>query len=154
MKKLLKVLLPPLIAFMVFLVVVKFNMAHHSLALSNISDGNIYSLMAYYKLFAPLLFVVALLTQLLVIVPLRNKLLLMPGRAYVITFFAVAIICLVFSTGVSYTIWDQEQGIAPFERFIGYFTIIQLNYWAITFLMLYLLDIKTIHKTKTPEKTE
>jgi hypothetical protein len=151
MHKLLKVILPPLVAFAVFLVVVKLNMADHALGLSNISDGNIYSLMAYFKLFAALPLVVALLTQLLIIVPLWNGLLLKPFVAFVLAFIIIALICVVFASGLSYIIWDQSQGKGPFIKFIVYFTFVQVAYWAIIFLILYLLDIKAIYKAKTTE---
>lgn len=154
MRKLLKVVLPPLVAFAVFLVIVKFNMAKHELKLSTISDGNIYSLMAYFKLFAALPLAVALLTQLLIIVPLWNKLLLKSFWAFLLTFFVIALICVGFAVGVSYTIWDQEQGMRPFIMFIWYFTLIQLSYWAIIFLILYLLDIKNIRKANVTEQPE
>jgi len=154
MKTLLKVILPPLVAFAVFLVVVKFNMATHTLELGTISDGNIYSLMAYFKLFAALPLVVALLTQYLIIVPLWNKLLQKSVGAFLIAFFAIVLICIIFATGVSYIIWDQSQGIKPFTRFIFYFTVIQINYWAIIFFILYLLDLKVIYKSKKTELPE
>jgi hypothetical protein len=154
MKKLLKVLLPPLIAFAVFLVVVKFNMAHHALGLSNISDGNIYSLMAYYKLAAGLLLVVAILTQYLIIIPIWNKLVTKTWVAFITVFIVMFIICTAFSTGLSYIIWDQSQGVGPFINFIIYFTVIQLSYWAITFLVLYLLDRKAIHPAKLTQQPE
>jgi hypothetical protein len=154
MKTLLKVILPPLVAFAVFLVVVKFNMATHTLELGTISDGNIYSLMAYFKLFAILPLVVALLTQYLIIVPLWNKLLQKTVGAFLITFFSIVLICIIFATGVSYIIWDQSQGKGPFLRFIFYFTVIQVNYWAIIFFILYLLDLKVIYKSKKTEQPE
>jgi len=154
MRTLLKVVLPPLLAFAVFWVIVKFNMAYHSLALGTISDGNIYSLMAYFKLFAALPFIVAILTQYLIIVPLWDRLLLRSYKSFLLTFVITVLICLVFATGVSYIIWSQQQGIRPFIQFIVYFTLIQLSYWAIIFLILYLLDIKIIHKAKGTEEPE
>lgn len=157
MKKLLKVLLPVLIDFGIFWVVVKYNMPDHPMKLIEIGNGNLYSLMAYFHLFWPLLLVVGILTQYLIIVPLWDSKGAHSLKARVIIGICIAFICIAFAGSISYIIWDPTQGRKPLLSFWWYLSEIQLIYWVITFVILYLLGkpriIKAIQQDKEMESS-
>lgn len=154
MRKLLKVLLPVLIDFGIFWLVVWYNMPAHPMKLIEIGNGNMYSLMAYFHLFWPLLFLVGILTQYLIIVPLWDKKAVKSFKARLIIGICIALICIAFAGSISYIIWDPAEGNQPLLSFWWYLSEIQLVYWVVTFVILFLIDGKRLRKTETPEELE
>jgi sterol desaturase/sphingolipid hydroxylase (fatty acid hydroxylase superfamily) len=153
MRKLLKVLLPVLIDFGIFGVVVKYNMPDHPMKLIEIGNGDLYSLMAYFHLFWLLLLAVGILTQYLIIVPLWDNKAVKSVKARVIIGVCIAVICIAFAGAISYIIWDPTEGQEPLLSFWWYLSEIQLVYWVVTFIILYLMDRHKFVKT-TPEEIE
>ncbi|HMG07153.1 MAG TPA: hypothetical protein VK609_01525 [Mucilaginibacter sp.] len=153
MRKLLKVLLPVLIDFGIFGVVVKYNMPDHPMKLIEIGNGNLYSLMAYFHLFWLLLLAVGILTQYLIIVPLWDNKAVKSVKARIIIGICIAVICIAFAGAISYIIWDPTEGRGPLLSFWWYLSEIQLVYWVVTFIILYLMDKHKFVKA-TPEEIE
>ena len=154
MRKLLKVLLPVLIDFGIFWAVVEYNTPKHPMKLIEIGDGNLYSLMAYFHLFWPLLLAVGILTQYLIVVPLWDNQAVKSFKARLIIGICIAVVCIAFAGSISYIIWDQAQGTAPFYSFWWYLSEIQLFYWVFTFIILFLIDRRKFVKTVTPTEVE
>ena len=153
MRKLLKVLLPVLIDFGIFGVVVKYNMPDHPMKLIEIGNGDLYSLMAYFHLFWLLLLAVGILTQYLIIVPLWDNKAVKSVKARVIIGICIAVICVAFAGAISYIIWDPTEGQEPLLSFWWYLSEIQLVYWVVTFIILYLMDRHKFVKA-APEEIE
>jgi len=154
MRKLLKVLLPVLIDFGIFWAVVEYNTPKHPMKLIEIGDGNLYSLMAYFHLFWPLLLAVGILTQYLIVVPLWDNQAVKSLKARLIIGICIAVVCIAFAGSISYIIWDQAEGTAPFYSFWWYLSEIQLFYWVFTFVILLLIDRRKFVKTVTPAEVE
>ena len=154
MRKLLKVLLPVLIDFGIFWIVVKYNMPDHPMKLIEIGNGNLYSLMAYFHLFWPLLLLVGILTQYLIIVPLWDNKAVKSLKSRLIIGVCIALVCIVFAGSISYIIWDPADGQGPLLSFWWYLSEIQLVYWVVTFIILYLMDRKKFRKAEPPEELE
>ncbi|QKJ30864.1 hypothetical protein HQ865_14275 [Mucilaginibacter mali] len=142
----LKVILPPLIAFLVFAAIIKYNPLHHSFeGLADIGDGSAAGLIAYYKIFAPFQFVIAVLTQYLIILPLWDKI-LCRGKAAISIFISMAVVCVVLAFGIAYMIWDRAVGTEHLIHITLFMTGVQLFYWAINFLVMFLFDIRSVTK--------
>jgi|SRR6185312_9860822 len=140
MKKLYKIVLPPLIAFFIFWVLIKFGpIAKHIGGLPDIGNETLYGLMDYFKLFTPLLFFTALLTQLLIIVPLWRKILSRAHRLTNILIFVFAV-TTILSGVVSYVIWDKATGAGHLFIIFLFMAAVQAFYWLIDFGVLYWLD--------------
>ncbi|WP_143013889.1 hypothetical protein [Mucilaginibacter sp. OK268] len=154
MRKLLKVLLPVLIDFGIFWAIMEYNMPTHPMKLIEIGDGNLYSLMAYFHLFWPLLLAVGILTQYLIVVPLWDNQAVKSFKARLIIGICIAVVCIAFAGSISYIIWDQAEGTAPFYSFWWYLSEIQLFYWVFTFVILFLIDRRKFVKTVTPAEVE
>jgi quinol-cytochrome oxidoreductase complex cytochrome b subunit len=143
MKRFLKVILPPLIAFLVFAVIIKYNPIHHSFeGLSDIGDGSAAGLITYYKIFAPFQFLIAALTQYLIILPLWDRILERHIRA-VGTFIGILLVCIIAAGGLAYVIWDKAIGTTHLIHIGLFMTGVQLFYWLINFLVMFLMDWKT-----------
>lgn len=150
--KLLKVLLPVLVDFGIFALVVYLNMPDHPMRIGEIGNGNLYSLMAYFHLFWGLLLADGILTQYLIIIPLWEKARHQgPGFRFKIGAF-IALVCVLFAGALSYIIWAPEDGYEPLLAFWWYMIEIQAVYWLINFLVLYLLDRK--QPVENPETEE
>jgi hypothetical protein len=154
MKRLLKVLLPVLIDFGIFWVVVHYNTPVHPMKLDAIGNGNLYSLMAYFHLFGYLLLADGLLTQHLIIVPLWDNYAVKSLKARFIIGACIAFVCFAFAGGLSYLIWDQAEGRGPLISFWWYMSEIQLVYWVVSFVVLYLIDGAKFKKAETPGNPE
>src|SRR4051812_2278121 len=140
MKKLLKVVLPPLIGFFIFFTAIRYSSLYFTLRMDEMGGGEVRSFMAYYRYMLPLLFVVALLTQLLVIVPLWNKMLINPAGNRLNALIDLVFICLVFALGVSYVIWDPATPFSNFIKLAGFMCAVQLVYWIINITTLYIIE--------------
>lgn len=153
-KYLVKLILPPLFAFWSFAVLIKYSPSFHQVGMDNLGDDTVYGLISYHKIFAPVQIAIALLTQLLIGIPLWRK--IVASRTAAITIFAVLVfICAIFAFGISYAIWDPTTGRGKLYSTGCFMTAVQLYYWTVDFLILYLLDWKTIHSPKAkPGETE
>ncbi|GAB3930278.1 hypothetical protein [Mucilaginibacter myungsuensis] len=144
----LKVILPPLIAFAVFAILIKYDPFHFSLdGLGDIGNGYSSGLINYYKIFAPFQFVVALLTQYLIILPIWDAIL----RKHLIAFTVFAcmmVVCLLAASGLSYIIWDPATGNDRLVKITLFMAAVQAIYWAINFLSLAILDWKTLQSSQ------
>jgi hypothetical protein len=140
MKKLLKVILPPLIGFFIFFTAIRYSSIYHTLRMDEMGGGEVRSFMAYYRYMLPLLFAIALLTQLLVIVPLWNKMLINPAGNRINALIDLIFICLVFALGVGYVIWDTTTPFSNFLKLAGFMCAVQLVYWIINITTLYIIE--------------
>ncbi|WP_183561115.1 hypothetical protein [Mucilaginibacter sp. SP1R1] len=153
MRKLLKVLLPVLIDFGIFWVVVHYNTPAHPMKLVEIGNGNLYSLMAYFHLFGYLLLADGILTQYLIVVPLWDRGLVKGYPTRVATFICFAVVCVAFAGSISYIIWDPTEGRTPLFTFWFYLTEIQFFYWFFNFIVLLLIDRRKF-APQVPEPVE
>jgi hypothetical protein len=147
------VILPPFIGIAGYFVAVRYSGVYFQLRMDEMGEGTIKSFMAYYRYFLPLLFVVAVLTQAVVVLPIWNK-----ARNYqkisskLVDLISLVYICLLFSAGISYLITDPQQGLHHFVHVGLFMTIVQLGYWMIDLLLLYLLSPKKIVAVTETEK--
>src|ERR1700749_3442988 len=101
MKKLLMVILPPLIGIAGYFVAVRYSGVYFRLRTDEMGEGTVQSFMAYYRYFLPLLFVVAVLTQATIVLPIWNK-----ARNYqkiyskLLDLVGLIFICLLFAAGI------------------------------------------------------
>lgn len=142
MKKLLKIFLPPFAGFVIFAALIKFGpFAKHIGGLPDIGNETLYGLMDYFKIFTPLLFATAVLTQLLIIIPLWRKILSRSHRLMHILMF-VCIVTTILSAGISYLIWDSATGAGHLISIFLFMSVVQVFYWLINFGVLYRIDKK------------
>jgi hypothetical protein len=140
MKKLLRVMLPPFIGFFIFFVGVRYSSVYFTLKIDEMGLGNLKSFMAFYRYTLPLLFIVAVLTQLLVIVPVWRSLVEKTVADRINLIIDLCFVCFVFALGISYAIWDPQRGIHNLIKLVGFMSAVQLVYWFINLLILYLLE--------------
>ncbi len=152
MKYLIKLILPPLFAFWCFALFIKFShFFHHVDGVGSLGEDSVYGLIAYYKVFAPVQIVIALLTQFLIVMPLWRKILVKPKTAITI-FLVIFFVCILFATGLAYIIWDPKT---PLSRLIDnalFMTSVQMFYWVVDFMLLGIIDFKSFKKTKATHK--
>ncbi len=140
----LKVILSPLVAFLVFAAIIRYDpFGNNFEGISDIGNGMASGLISYYKIFAPFQFIIAVLTQYLIIMPLWDRILLNHRSAFGI-FVGIILVCLVCAIGIAYLIWDQTTGTEHWMHIALFMTGVQIVYWAINFLTLALLDWKTL----------
>ena len=140
MRKFLQVVLPPLVGFFIYFTVVRYSGHYFNLKPDEMGVGDMMSFMSYYRYTLPLLFVVALLTQLLIIVPVWRSSVNKSITAKVIWLIGLVVICLLFASGISYIIWDRADGVGHLVELIEFMTTVQLVYWLINLLILALLN--------------
>jgi hypothetical protein len=140
MKKLLKVLAPPFIGFSLYFIGVRYSPYYFNLTVGDIGTGTLAGFMAYYKLALPLLFTVAVLTQLLIVIPVWNLVLTKSKAGIVWALLLLVLICLLFAGGISYAIWDNTTGIHRLEMTFLLMTAVQLGYWAINLITLIVIE--------------
>jgi hypothetical protein len=154
MKKLLKIILPPLTAFFIFWIFIRFRpLAKHIGGLPDIGNETLYGLMDYFKLFTPLLFLTALLTQLLIIIPLWRKILSKAHHLMHIMSF-VCSVTTVLSAIISYVIWDNATGVGHLFVIFLFMAAVQAVYWLINFSVLYWMDKKEYDTPPTLQATK
>lgn len=153
-KYFIKIILPPLIAFWAFALFVKFTPDLHRVnGLEKLGDFTVPGLIAYYKIFAPGQIVIALLTQWLIAMPLWKKILAKPASAILI-FSLILLVCAICGFGLAYIIWDPATPLSECVKIGLFMTGVQVFYWAINFLCLYLLDFKSFKKVAPQTETE
>jgi glucan phosphoethanolaminetransferase (alkaline phosphatase superfamily) len=149
MRKLLKVLLPPFTGIAVYFIAVRYSGIYFTLKLDEIGGGTLSSFMAYYRYFMPLLMAVAVLTQLLIVVPIWHKLhTYKKWYSKLADAVSLCFICLVFAAALSYPISDLSKGHRHYIHVTLFMAVVQLGYWAINCFILYLLDKPHPHKPK------
>ncbi|MEO6848985.1 MAG: hypothetical protein ABI203_06615 [Mucilaginibacter sp.] len=151
MRKLLKVILPPFIGFVVYFLAIRYSSIYFTLRIDEMGEGTVAAFMAYFKYFLPLLFTVAVLTQLLIVVPVWDRVFLRSKLGKFGSLFTLCIICLLFATGISYAIWEKTSGFKHLLSVSVFLATIQLIYWTVNLLIMYLLTDKS---TKLPEASD
>jgi hypothetical protein len=156
MRKLLKMILPPFVGFALFFIAVRYSSQYFNLTIDEIGEGTVNSFMAYYRYFLPLLFVVGVLTQLLIIVPLWTKVITKSTASKITSFIVLCFICLLFATGLAYCMWEKQSGLYHFIRLCLFMTGVQIAYWLLNIIILFLLTAKpkpeaSVKKTNTTE---
>jgi hypothetical protein len=144
MRKLLKVILPPLVGFAAYFTAIRYSSFYFSLRIDEMGEGTIIAFMAYFRYFMPLLLVVAVLTQLLIVVPVWDRVFLRSKTGKFVSLLMLYLVCLLFAAGISYTIWDKQTGVKHLLQECFFMTAVQLVYWTVNLFILYLL-------TKKPE---
>ena len=138
--------MPPLIGFAAYFAAVRFSSVYFTLRIDKMGEGTIIAFMAYFKFFWPLLLTVALLTQLLIVVPVWYKVFIRSKSGKFVSLLILCIICLLFAAGISYAIWDRLSSFYHVIRVCIFMTGVQLAYWTGNLFILYLL-------TKKPEQS-
>ncbi|NNU33029.1 hypothetical protein HK413_00335 [Mucilaginibacter sp. S1162] len=116
-------------------------------------DFTVPGLIAYYKIFAPGQIVIALLTQWLIAMPLWKKIPAKPASAILI-FSLILLVCAICGFGLAYIIWDPTTPLSECIKIGLFMTGVQVFYWVINFLCLYLLDFKSFKKVAPETETE
>lgn len=151
MRKLLKVIIPPLVGFAAYFIAIRYSSVYFTLRIDEMGEGTITAFMAYYRYFLPLLFTVAVLTQLLIVVPIWDRVFLKSAAGKFISSMILWFICVLFAAGISYTIWDKQSGINHVVKVGLFMTAVQLVYWAVNLFVLYLLTKKPEQPTEVTE---
>jgi glucan phosphoethanolaminetransferase (alkaline phosphatase superfamily) len=147
MRKLLKVLLPPFIGFAVYFVVIRYSSVYFTLRIDEMGEGTIESFMAYYRYFLPLLFTVAVLTQLLIVIPVWERVFSRSRTGKFVSLFILCFICVLFAAGISYVIWDRQSGVMHLIRVSLFMTAVQLVYWAVNLFVVHLFNKKQVQSS-------
>jgi hypothetical protein len=143
MKLLIKTFIPTFVLFSIFARITALDNLHRNI--NGEADAiSLQSLMLYFSYFAPLLYAVLFLTQLLIIVPVWNKL-LNKGRMI----FSVLGASLILSIAISYIAWGPENGYKTLLISVGTLFIVQAIYWALNLFMLYLIGNIKYFKPQT-----
>jgi glucan phosphoethanolaminetransferase (alkaline phosphatase superfamily) len=154
MRKLLKVVLPPLVGFAAYFVAVRYSSVYFTLRIDEMGEGTITAFMAYFRYFMPLLLAVAILTQLLIVVPIWDRVFLRSRTGKFVSLLILYLICMLFAAGISYIIWDKPSGVNHLFKEITFMTSVQLVYWAVNLVILYLLTKKPAPITKVSSTAE
>jgi len=140
MKKLLRFLLPPFVGFSIFFVGIRYSSLYFELKIDEMGLGDLKSFMAFYRYTMPLLFVVGVLTQLLVIAPVWRTMKRKTVTDRINVIIDLCFICVLFAFGIAYTIWDPHTGINRLVKLTGFLSAVQMAYWFINLLILYLIE--------------
>ena len=154
MRNLLKVILPPFIGFGAYFLAIRFSSVYFALRIDKLGEGTIESFMAYFKYFLPLLFTVAVLTQLLIVVPVWDRVFLKSKTGKFVSSLILWLICVIFAAGISYTIWDTQTGVKHLMQECFFMTAVQLVYWVVNLFVLYLLTKKPKRLPEISDITE
>ena len=146
--------MPPFIAFAVFAIIVIFKSLILAFNIGGMGEGNIRAFMACFYYFGLLYFMVALLTQYLIIVPVWNAVVSKSITAKFITAIIIGLVCAIFSVAIAYIIWDPADGRGKLTGLFTLMTIIQLAYWALNFLVMALIGGKPQKVAKIKEESE
>ncbi|HZX59344.1 MAG TPA: hypothetical protein VFE54_11485 [Mucilaginibacter sp.] len=142
MRKFLKVFMPPLIGFTAFFVAVRYGSQYNSLRLDEMGEGTLRSFMAYYRYFWPLLFIVGLITQVLIVVPIWYRVKAKAAGPKMLSFFILCLVCLLFAVVISYIIWEKQSGLHHLIKLCIFMTGIQVIYWMMDILTMALLNVR------------
>jgi len=140
MKKLLKIFLPPFIGFLVFSVVINRTSLFSTLTAENLGHYSLQSFTTFYRYTMPLLYVVAVLTQILIVIPVWRGVAEKTWADRVNMIVDLCFVCGLFALGIGYAIWDAQTGTHTLVRLVAILSGIQLAYWFINLLVLLILD--------------
>jgi hypothetical protein len=140
MKKLLKVILPPFVGFALYFLGVRYSPQYFDLTIGQIGTGTVTGFMAYYKYALPLIFVVAILTQLLIVMPAWNNVIHKPRPVIKRTIGLLVLICLLFAAGIGFLIWDRPSGTTHLIKTCVFLAAVQLVYWGINLFTLFIIE--------------
>lgn len=140
MRNLFKAIFPPFVGFLVYFVAVRYSSVYFALRIDQMGVGDLKSFMAFYRYLLPLLFVVAVLTQALIIVPLWNRMVGRGAGYRTAVIISLVVVCLIFAGGIGYIIWDHTTGTYKLLKMSGFMAAVQIFYWLINFLVLYLME--------------
>ncbi len=154
MKKLLKVILPPFTGFAIYFVAIRYSSVYFDLRIDEMGAGNLLAFMSFYRYLMPLLFVVAVLTQLLIVNPIARSTDNKGRSARVWAFISLVLICALFAAGISYAIWDKPDGMWHLFKTFVFMTMVQLVYWIIDLLILALLGREKKEKAASQKHEE
>lgn len=139
MKKLLKVLIPPFIGFSLYFIAVRYSPYYFTLKPDEMGDGKLQSFMSYYRYCVPLLFVVGLLTQLLIFVPVWDKVINKSTSVKWLSFLILCFICLLFAAAIAYAMWDTYS-VRHLIKLCVFMTGVEITYWLMNIVLMYVID--------------
>jgi hypothetical protein len=139
MKNLLKVILPPFIGFSLYFIAVRYSPYYFTLKPDEMGNGKLPSFMSYYRYCVPLLFAVGLLTQLLIFVPVWNKVAGKSMSAKWLSFLILCFICLLFAGAIAYAMWDTYS-VKHLIKLCIFMTGVQITYWVMNIVLMYVID--------------
>ena len=154
MRSLLKVLLPPFVGFVAYFLAVRYSSVYFALRIDKLGEGTVESFMAYFKYFMPLLFLVAILTQYLIVVPVWNRVFLKSNTGKFISLLILCLICVLFAAFISYCIWDRQSHRWHVVKVCAFMTGVQLVYWTVNLVVLYFLTKKPVQVAEEEEPIE
>lgn len=132
----LKVFLPPFTVFLIFFLLIRYSGVYFSLKDDEMGAGDLLSFLTFFRYMFPLLFVVAVLTQGLVAIPIWRYLQSKSGVMKVAVSLDLALLCFLIATIIAFIIWDRNLGLVHLAKVISFMTLIQLFYWLINILIL------------------
>lgn len=147
MKKLLKVVIPPFIGFSLYFIAVRYSPYYFTLKPDEMGDGKLQSFMSYYRYCVPLLFVVGLLTQLLIFVPVWDRVISKSASAKWLSFAILCFICLLFAIAIAYAMWDNYS-VRHLIKLGLFMTGVQITYWLSNIVLMYVIDFWLYKPTK------
>lgn len=151
MRKLFKILLPPFVGFAAFFIAIRYSPHYFTLKLDEIGAGTLRGFMAYYKYFLPLLFVVGVLTQILIIVPVWNNLIHKSAGTKVLSFSILCLLCMGFAIAMAYPMWDSTMGPQHLIRLSLFMAGVQVAYWLMNIVVLYVLSERKVQQPQQEE---
>ena len=69
-------------------------------------------------------------------------------------FSLMLVVCAICGFGLAYIIWDPATALSECIKIGLFMTGVQVFYWVVNFLTLYLLDFKSFKKAKPEAETE
>jgi hypothetical protein len=134
MKTVLQVFVPAFVPFPIMAWLGKLLISYDDKAAS-LSEVTFSSLKSFLSVAMPLLFIVAVLLQILMVMQFKN--ILQVRYAYKRFILIVTAVAILLSYTVAYIIWEPQLGVSSLLRSVGVMTTVQAIYW--------LLNISTIH---------
>jgi len=138
MKSLLRIFLPTFILFSIFARITALDNLHRNLP-GGVTEITLSALMFYFSYFAPLLFVILILTQYLIIMPLWRR--FTNSYSTVAQMFIIVLVAVFLPAFfMSYVIWDKALGNISLLRSVATLFSVQIIYWVLNLFILYLID--------------
>jgi hypothetical protein len=149
-----KTFLPPFAAFIMFGIIVVFKSLIAPFDTGDMGVGDLHSFMACFYYMGPLYFVVALLTQGLIIVPIYKAAYFGTATARLTSFLTIGVVCALAAGGVAYLIWDPASGTTKLIGLTFIMTVIQLVYWTINLFVMLLIGTKARNADMVTEESD
>lgn len=139
MRRFLAVWLPPLAGFGLYYLAMRLDPQYGGLRMDEIGEGTLNGLIAYYRFFMPLLFLVGLLTQYLLILPAWDRVQRSRSNGRMLAALVLVVICVLLAAALAYAVWDPDSPRSALTRLWAEMTAVQLLYWAINVAVLCIL---------------